>query len=1365
MAFAVALLAGVPGIALHAQGPGPALPGNGPTLPIGPVTVAPAFVPGPGVRSLGPLPADDPIDVAVGLASPDPAGLASRLTLEYAAGSPEEGQFLTAGEVAARYAPSASTYQAAVQYFRDAGASVTVSPDRWMLLVQGPSSTVARAFHTEFDEYAVGGRVFFSHPTASVLPPIAPWDGVLGLGNETPVVPFVTATGAGDAPSGSCSGAEPYSPCAIADAYNVSGFYTAGTNGTGVRVGVVDPYDGQENETRLKSDLASFTTLFGLPHGNVDYLYPVPTSKDLNTTSTGWATEEALDLEWSRASAPGAAIDMTFAPDASAGLYFSVDWLVANQLVNVISLSWAEPDVGAFNTYSTPCASACNATSDGSYDLLHPVLAAAALEGIGVFAASGDCGAAMGTDGVSTSYPASDPDATGVGATDLTLNGLTWGGEVGWSGNDSGATAPGCQNQGGSGGGYSPFPRPYWQAAPGVPATPAERGVPDVSIDGGSPVTIVQDGFTSAASGTSVSTPIWAGLAAVADQLHGGPLGLLAPGLYALARSPSAGTYFHDVTSGDNGYSAGPGWDPVTGIGTPNASALLPALARGAALGPPPAPTLHGLDRIGPAPLTVRFTVSVPAGAPPVAGYDIDFGDGNATWSSNGTVSHRYVSAGAYDPQAEVFYEGGNSSASPPVLVLVGTGAPLSVRLALNVTDPAVGAPVRFSVNVSGGVAPYRFSFDFGDGSYYDNATSASWNHSYGFVGGFCAVVTAADAASPTDGGASLEVPVSVGGAPPPACPERTTLSVTLPPEPTAMDLPANVNLSATPTGGAGPVSYQVVSDDPYVTECQCGIFRVPGNHTLRLFANDSVSDEATAWLNITTYPALTGTFVAGLPNAPYAPSRPPIGEAPLTVEFTANVTGGHNASSNATVWAFGDGSPDATGAIEYHVYTTPGYYVATAVVHDRFNGSAAQAFLVDVLGSGTAGPVGLSASVALGPGAAAGNEVGFAAATNYGSPGVTFDWQLGDNDSAYGYSAFQSYTTGCLAADRCALSVTLNATDSLGTIANVTFALPFPFFGRSSALALTDHLSGAAGTTPYRVDATGATSAMPGAAVTWNFGDGNGTTGTNVSHTYFDPGNYTLVDIAEDTIGDIEVRSHAIAVIGPPIAPLTFTGGPSVLAGVAPLPVEFHANASGGYGGPFTYAWEFGDGSGAAGPWANHTYPVVGNYTANLTITDYRGTTDSAQWEVRAFAATTVLLLLALSSEIVAPGASLWLNVTADALCTPASVTGCSSANVTAAWPRYAENVTCVGAPAGCDRVGAYTLVAPTAVGEYPVWVNASGDYRGSAEALLEVANPGAPSLTPEQLVLLGGGAGGALAVAAIGLAIRRRRPPPVSP
>ena len=152
-----------------------------------------------------------------------------------------------------------------------------------------------------------------------------------------------------------------------------------------MRIAVVDTYDGSEPESRLKTDLSQFDSTFSLPTPNVSYNYPVPGPANLNSTSTGWGLEEALDLEWSHASGPGASIAMTFSPNSGVGLYEAVDWLVSNHLVDVISLSWGEPDVGVFNAWSTPCSVACNASSDGSYELLGPVLEAAALEGISVF--------------------------------------------------------------------------------------------------------------------------------------------------------------------------------------------------------------------------------------------------------------------------------------------------------------------------------------------------------------------------------------------------------------------------------------------------------------------------------------------------------------------------------------------------------------------------------------------------------------------------------------------------------------------------------------------------------------------------------------------------------------------------------------------------------------------------------------------------------------------------------------------------------------------------------------------------------------------------------------------------------------------
>ncbi len=336
-----------------------------------------------------------------------------------------------------------------------------------------------------------------------------------------------------------------------------------------------------------------------------------------------------------------------------------------------------------------------------------------------------------------------------------------------------------------------------------------------------------------------------------------------------------------------------------------------------------------------------------------------------------------------------------------------------------------------------------------------------------------------------------------------------------------------------------------------------------------------------------------------------------------------------------------------------------------------------------------------------------------------------------------------------------------MNASDTLGEIANVTFSLPFPFFGRSSALALTDQVTGGGGSTPYVLGASAATSRMPGAKVGWSFGDGNGSTGLTASHTYFSPGAYTLVDTGQDSIGDVQVRSHTVLVSGPPIAPLVFTGGPGVLSGVVPFPVAFHANASGGYGAPYTYDWQFGDGLGATGPWANHTSSLRGNYTATLTATDDRGTTNTTRWELQAFNATSVLVLLMISPAIVSSGDSISVYVTPIANCSTASVTGCSNENVT-----LTEQSSAVLVSTGLFYGEPYVFQAPSTPGEFPIWVNATGFYRGSAEGIVQVTSPSGPAWTPLDLVVVGGIVGGAVAATVIVVALRRRRrPPPITP
>ncbi len=1325
------------------------------------VAVAPAYVPGPGVEPVRLLAANTPLSVAVALASSDPVGLQARLALTYTPGTPQYHQFLAPSQIADRFGADPGAYARALAYFTGYGLTATPSPDRWWIGLRGPADSMAAAFHTSFWLYRDGGREFYSHPTAATLPAGLPWAGALGLGNDSVPRPATAPVGPLPVPSApTCAVGSSLHPCNLGLAYNLSSYWSAGDNGTGYRIGIVDTYDGGEPETTLASDLATFTRLYALPPGGVSYLYPIPTTRNLNATSTGWGTEEALDLEWARAIAPGAHLDMTFAPDPTSGLYGAVDWLVAHHAVDILSLSWGEPDVGAYNTYAGACSYACNASADGSYTLLHPVLVAAALEGIGVFVASGDCGSADGTAGYSTDYPASDPAATGVGGTNLTLSSSSgYAHETAWSGNALGTRAPGCVNQGGSGGGYAPFPRPFWQSSPGLPTSgthAAYRGVPDVALVGGRPgVNVVYNGINLTLSGTSMSTPMWAGIEAVADQVHAGALGFLDPSLYAIARGSAYGRAFHDITTGSNGYPAGTAWDPVTGLGSPNASALIPLLAAPSLASSNISVALGASPRFGAAPLDVTFYVSATAGGTTgsVAAFDVDFGDGNATWTTNATVTHRYSSAGVFVARAVAFDPSGNSSVSPPLAVVVGGGSALNVTLTASTSAPAVGANVTFNVTLVGGTAPYDLTYAFGDGTYAFNQTSTTITHVYGTAGAFCAAVVASDAASPPDGGVSPRVGVAVGGGSAPTCGNPPPLTATLTTNASAFDVPGDVPLTLHVAGGTPPYATHLVSTDPYVTACQCGIFHAPGTETVRAFVNDSVTDETITSLTVTVYPALTGNFTAS----------PATGPVPLNVAFTAAVTGGHAANAATTQWSFGDGT-SAVGASVAHTYTSAGVYVALATVVDAYGGEASRAFLIDARPS--AGP-GLAVSAEIGPavGAPAGTPVTFAASATGGAGGYAYRWNVSDGTSAFGPDLTETFTpAGCLAAGTCPLNATLTVTDAGGNVTTAAFSLPGAIVRRTSALVLSDSVPTAGGTTPYLLTVQANASGMPGASIAWTFGDGGRATGAAASHQYLVPGNYTIVEVATDPAGDRLVRAHAIEVSGPPRVAPTILGGPNTTGGLVPLAVNFSAVASGGAGGPYAYAWSFGDGTTAAGPIALHTYAHAGTFVANLTVADRIGTRSSASYAVRAYTVTPVTLAFARVANATAVGGEVNGTLEVAPACGADSAPGCAPSAVTVdlGWAELGglANRTAVTAHPNATGVLDFLLVAPSAPGAYALYAIALGpNFTGFISFGVTVAPaPGGAGTGVSPGLLLAAGAAFGVGSGALAAVLERR-------
>jgi kumamolisin len=199
---------------------------------------------------------------------------------------------------------------------------------------------------------------------------------------------------------------------------------------------------------------------------------------------------------------------------------------------------------------------------------MNAALKDAATLGVTVTAASGD---ALATDGLAdgnphVDYPSSDPYVLGCGGTRVEATGAILADEVVWK-----------SNGGGTGGGVSTlFPLPAYQASANVPKSASStggRGVPDVAgdADPDSGYRIITGGQVGIIGGTSAVAPLWAGIIAGINAGRTKPLGFLHPHLYADAAA------LHDITSGDNksgtiGYSAEPGWDACTGLGSPSPS-------------------------------------------------------------------------------------------------------------------------------------------------------------------------------------------------------------------------------------------------------------------------------------------------------------------------------------------------------------------------------------------------------------------------------------------------------------------------------------------------------------------------------------------------------------------------------------------------------------------------------------------------------------------------------------------------------------------------------------------------------------------------------------------------------------------------
>ncbi len=486
---------------------------------------------------------------------------------------------LTSAQLGARYGADPADVSLATQVLGGYGLTVTDSrPESRRLKVTGTIAALSAAFGTTLTQVASphpdgSGMVVHRYRSGGLSVP-AQLAGivtaVLGLDTRPQARPHFRKLG--DRRTAAPGSAAPTAPGAAPapgplTAVQVAGFYDfpAGTNGTGQTIAIIELGGGYNT-----SDLSTYFGGLGLPTPSVTAV-----GVDGGSNSPGQAAdgEVELDIEVAGAVAPGAAQVVYFAPNTDQGFVDAIsDAVHATPAPIVVSISWGGPE---------------NSWAAQSMTAMDDAIADAAVLGTTVTVAAGDNGSSDDPNNpngpVQVDFPASSPHALACGGTELTGNTSTYTitSEVVW--NEI------ANNEGATGGGVSAvYPLPSWQVNAGVPlsasgtATSPGRGVPDVAGNA-DPVTgyqVIVDGNPEPVGGTSAVAPLWAGLIARLAQATGKKFGLLQPLIYAGALPGTDVPGFNDIVSGNNGaYSAGPGWDPCTGLGSPDGQALLSRLS------------------------------------------------------------------------------------------------------------------------------------------------------------------------------------------------------------------------------------------------------------------------------------------------------------------------------------------------------------------------------------------------------------------------------------------------------------------------------------------------------------------------------------------------------------------------------------------------------------------------------------------------------------------------------------------------------------------------------------------------------------------------------------------------------------------
>jgi uncharacterized protein (TIGR03437 family) len=515
------------------------------------------------------------------------AALETLLTQQQDPASPNFRAWLTPEEYADRFGLSGGDITKLVSWLGAEGLTVNdVARGRRWITFSGSAASVGGAFHTEFHRYITRGEMHFANTTAPSIPE-ALQDVIVAVGgfDDYDLTPPYGKSPPVAGPDFTFGVSHYLSPSDIATIYDLP----VGLDGTGQKIAVIG-----NSDVNLQ-DIRNFRTEFGLPPNDPQLMLTGP-----DPMSTANLAEADIDLEWSGAVAQNATIVYVYARSVNTAAQYAVDQRVAS----IITMSY-----GGCEQANTP--------------ILQPIAQQANAEGITWVASTGDVGAAgcerqeelaQASKGLAVQIPASIPEITAVGGTEFNDAGGTYwnatnnpsGGsaisyipEMGW--NDSLADGYLASSTGGA---SIFFSKPSWQTGPGVPNDGA-RDVPDIALSASwnhDAYIVYTGGGYGNYGGTSVGTPEFAGFLALLNQslmqkgaISTPGLGNVNPTLYRMAQTtPSA---FHDITSGNNivpcmqdtancatgsfGYTAGPGYDLVTGLGSIDAAKLAANWASG----------------------------------------------------------------------------------------------------------------------------------------------------------------------------------------------------------------------------------------------------------------------------------------------------------------------------------------------------------------------------------------------------------------------------------------------------------------------------------------------------------------------------------------------------------------------------------------------------------------------------------------------------------------------------------------------------------------------------------------------------------------------------------------------------------------